>query len=145
MPREIDRRPEIIELRESLVEVGIELVRMLHEAGAPIGAGTDLASSGLLPGFDLHAEIRLLGQAGLTPMEALRAATRGPGVGSGGDDLQGQLVSGAPADLVLFGADPSEDLAALDTIQGVVLRGRHLDRSELDEVLAELEAAGRDR
>ncbi len=138
-PTELDRRADVIALRQSLVDVGIELARGLHRAGAPLGAGTDLSSTGLLPGFDLHAEVRLLARAGLTPREALRAATRGPGVAAGGDPLQGRLVAGAPADLVVLGADAFADLAALDTIAGVVLRGRYLDRRELDAVLASLD------
>jgi imidazolonepropionase-like amidohydrolase len=141
VPSEVDRSPEIIELRLSLVEVGQGLVRMLHEAGAPIGAGTDLAR-GLLAGFDLHREIRLLAEAGLTPREALRAATRGPGADAGGHPLQGQLVAGAPADLVLLGADAFEDLAALDAIEAVMRGGRYLDRAELDGILAGLERLG---
>ncbi|MEE2775168.1 MAG: hypothetical protein VYE73_00145 [Acidobacteriota bacterium] len=49
----------------------MEVVRLLHARGAPIGAGTDLGAGGLIPGFDLHAEVRLLAQAGLTPAQAL--------------------------------------------------------------------------
>lgn len=138
-PGEIDRREDVIELRESLVTTGYEVVRRLHAAGAPVGAGTDLASAGLLPGFDLHAEVRLFGEAGLNPREALHAATRGPGELSGGDPLQGELVPGAPADLVLLRGNAFESLDALDQIEGVVLRGRHLDRAELDSVLESLE------
>jgi imidazolonepropionase-like amidohydrolase len=139
VPDEVDRNPQVIELRQSLVDVGVDLVRMLHEAGAPIGAGTDLAPQGLLPGFDLHAEIQLLGQAGLTPREALQTSTRGPGAGAGGHPLQGQIVPGAPADLLLLEADAFEDLAALNAIAGVVRGGRYLDRVELDGILAGLE------
>ncbi len=139
-PRAVDRLPMVIELRMDLVEVGQELARQLDEAGAPVGAGTDLASGGLLPGFDLHAEIRLLAAGGLTPRAALRAATRGPGAGAGGDPLDGQIVAGAPADLVLLRQNAFDDLAALDGIEAVVLRGRLLDRAELDVLLAELEA-----
>lgn len=138
-PGEIDRRQDVIELRESLVTTGYEVVRRLHAAGAPVGTGTDLASPGLLPGFDLHAEIRLFGESGLDPQEALRAATRGPGDHSGGDPLQGELVPGAPADLLLLRGNAFESLDALDQIEGVVLRGRHLDRTELDSVLESIE------
>lgn len=139
VPGEMDRNPQVIELRQSLVEVGVDLVRMLYESGAPIGAGTDLASSGMLPGFDLHAEIRLLNRANLSPREALHASTRGPGAGAGGHPLQGQIVPGTPADLLLLEADAFEDLAALNAIAGVVRGGRYLDRAELDEILAGLE------
>lgn len=136
-PAEADRREDVIALRESLVDVGVDVARLLAERGAAIGAGTDIAGPGLLPGFSLHAEIRLLARA-MTPAQALRAATRGPGETAGGDPLQGRLVPGAPADLVLVGGDAFEDLAALEDIRGVVLRGRWLDRGALDRVLAGL-------
>lgn len=138
-PSEMDRSERVIELRHSLVDTGLTFVGLLHEAGAPIGAGTDLASTGLLPGFDLHAEIRLLARAGLTPREALRASTRGPGASATGEPLTGRVTAGAPADLILLESDAFEDLSALDSIQGVVLRGRYLDREELDAALASLE------
>lgn len=138
VPNDMDRREEVIRLRHSLVEVGLEFVRRLHQAGSPVGAGTDMASPGLLPGFDLLAEIRLLADA-VGPRDALHMATRGPGESSGGDPLEGQLVVGAPADLVLVGANAFESLDALDDIRGVVLRGDYLDRAELDAILAGLE------
>jgi imidazolonepropionase-like amidohydrolase len=138
-PSELDRRADVIALRQSVVDTGITFVRMLVARGAPIGAGTDLAGPGLLPGFSLHAEVRLLAEA-MTPAEALRAATRGPGSKAGGDPLQGRLVPGAPADLVLLGGNAFEDLAALEDIRAVVLRGRWLDRGELDRVLDGLES-----
>jgi imidazolonepropionase-like amidohydrolase len=138
-PGELDRREDVIALRQALVDTGTTFVRMLAERGAPIGAGTDIAGPGLLPGFSLHAEVRLLAAA-MTPAAALRAATRGPGARAGGDPLQGRLVPGAPADLVLLGGNAFEDLAALEDIRAVVLRGRLLDRGELDRVLDGLES-----
>ena len=140
-PSDLDRREDIIELRESLVETGIELVRLLQEAGAPVGTGTDLAAPGLLAGVDTHAELRLFARAGLTPRQVLRAATRGPGERSGARPLTGELVAGAPADLVLLRGDAFESLDTLDEIAGVVSRGRHFDREELDAILAGLERA----
>lgn len=138
-PSAADRTDWVIELRQGLVDAGLEFVRLLHERGAPIGAGTDLAAGGSLPGFDLHAEVRLLAAAGLTPAKALVAASRGPGVRAGGDPLQGRLLPGAPADLVLLRQNAFESLDALDAIEAVVLRGRLLDRARLDEILSELE------
>lgn len=134
---DVDRNDEVVRLRESLVDVGVDFVRLLADRGAPVGAGTDIASSGLLPGYSLHDEVRLLGRT-LSPAEALRAATRGPGEAAGGDPLQGRLMAGAPADLVLLRGNAFEDLAAIDEIEAVVLRGRLLDRAALDRVLAGL-------
>ena len=138
-PSAADRMDRVIELRESLVDAGVELVRRLNARGAPIGAGTDLAAGGLVPGFDLHAEIRLLTRAGLSPAEALWASCRGPGARAGGDPLQGLLAAGAPADLVLLRQNAFESLDALDAIDAVVLRGELLARGRLDSILAQLE------
>ena len=63
-------------------------------------------------------------------------ATRGPGPRAGGDPLQGQLVVGAPADLVLLRSNPFDDLDALDEIDAVILAGELLDRSRLDDILS---------
>lgn len=137
-PSETDRNPNVIALRESLVEIGAELTRRLHAAGAPIGTGTDFAGPGILPGFDLHREIALLVEAGLLPQAALWASARGPGERAGAHPLTGQIVAGAPADLVLLRANAFEEIEALSSIEAVVLRGRLLDRAELDRVLSAL-------
>jgi hypothetical protein len=69
------------------------------------------------------------------------AATRGPGTEASGDPLDGRLVAGAPANLVLFRENPFDSLSALDEIEAVILRGRHLDRVALDGILRSLESA----
>jgi imidazolonepropionase-like amidohydrolase len=139
VPLPSDRQPEVIALRQGLVDVGLSFVARLYAAGAPIGAGTDLADTGLLPGFDLHREIELLAEAGLPPHAALWASARGPGADAGGQPLTGRLIVGAPADLVLLRANAFDDVAALSQIAAVILHGVHYDRAALDAVLADLE------
>jgi cytosine/adenosine deaminase-related metal-dependent hydrolase len=137
---ESDRDPDVIQLRVGLVDIGKALTRIAYEAGVSIGTGTDFAGPGLVPGFSLRREVELLAEAGLPPHAALWAATRGPGVEQGADPLTGDIVVGAPADLVLLAANPFEGLEALSDIVGVGLRGRWLDRAELDRVLEGLAA-----
>jgi imidazolonepropionase-like amidohydrolase len=50
-------------------------VRLLNQAGVPILAGTDLGNPMLVPGISLHQELALLVEAGLSPLQALQAAT----------------------------------------------------------------------
>jgi imidazolonepropionase-like amidohydrolase len=140
-PTETDRNPQIIALRQSLVEVGQTVVRLLHQAGAPLGTGTDLGI-GILPGYDLHREIELFVEAGLTPAEAIWTSAHGPGERFGGDPLDGRLVQGAPANLVLLRGDAFADVSALATIETVVLAGRPIDRRALDGVLQGLAEDG---
>jgi hypothetical protein len=113
-------------------------VGALHAAGVAVLAGTDAMNPGVVPGASLHAELRLLADAGLGAEGALAAATRGAADALGQPGL-GRLVPGAPADALLFAEDPTRDLAALATLEAVVSRGRLLPR---DEILA---AAARQR
>ncbi len=140
VPSERDRNPQVIALRESLVDVGRILVALLHEAGAPVATGTDLAGPGIVPGFGLHRELELLVEAGLPEHAAIWASARGPGERAGADPLTGRIEAGAPADLVLLRSNPFERIDALSSIEAVVLRGRLLDREDLDRILAELAA-----
>ncbi len=138
VPSDRDRNPVVIALREQLVEVGQAFTKLLYDAGAPIGAGTDLAAGGLIPGMSLHEELALLVDAGLPEHAAIWAAARGPGERAGGEALTGRIESGAPADLVLLRENPFDGIEALSSIEAVVLRGRILDRLELDRILREL-------
>ena len=128
----------MIGIREQLVEHGQRLSYMLYEAGAPIGTGTDFAGATIAPGFSLREEIRLLAEAGIPNHAAIWAAVRGPGESVTNDPLIGRVAPGAPADLVLLREDPFEDVDAVSAIEAVVLRGRLIERAELDRTLEDL-------
>ncbi|HXV65406.1 MAG TPA: amidohydrolase family protein [Vicinamibacteria bacterium] len=116
---------------ERSLEVQRELVRRLAEAGARLLAGTDRSPWGL----SLHAELRELVASGLTPYEALACATLYPADYLERDDGTGRVAVGSPADLVLLGANPLEDISRTLQIEGVVRRGRWLDRASLDSLI----------
>jgi imidazolonepropionase-like amidohydrolase len=111
------------------------IVSIEHEAGVPIMAGTDSPMPGVYPGFSLHEELQQLVQAGLTPLEALRAATLEPARFLHVDDVSGSVAVGKRADLVLLDADPTKDIRHTQRIRAVVLAGRLLERSDLDALL----------
>ena len=89
-------------------------------------------------GFSLHDELRLLVEAGLTPREALAAATRLPAEWLGIDRVVGTVEGGKYADLVLLDANPLADVGATRRIAGVFVNGRWLERARLDAMLGEL-------
>ena len=91
-----------------------------HDAGVPVYVGTD--SGGALPHGLVAQEVAMLGRAGLSPLEALGAATWGARAWLGWPGLE----EGEEADLVVYEADPREDLAVLAAPAAVVLRGRRV-------------------
>ncbi len=124
-------RPFLQLLREQR-QAGRENVRRLNAAGVAILAGSD-TQSGVLPGAGLHRELALLVEAGLTPAEALRAATLTPArfLEQTDDPDVGQLVVGKRADLLLVEGDPTRDIANVSRIRAVILGGRRLERIPL--------------
>ena len=121
-------------------------VESLHKRPAParLLVGTD-SVPGVDPGLALHRELQLLVEAGLTPLEALRAATLNPAHFLGKDKEMGGVETGKLADLVLLDANPLEDIRNLDKIDGVVAAGRYFSRRDLDEMLSQAEAAAKDK
>ena len=102
-------------------------VRVLHAAGVPLLAGTDAGNPGTAHGAALHLELELLVTAGLTPLEALRAATSVPAQRFALTD-RGRVVRGARADLLLVEGDPTSDIRATRAIRGVWKAGIPADR-----------------
>ena len=110
-------------------------VRALKQAGVPLLAGTDAGNPGTTHGVSLHGELELLVQAGLTPTEALAAATSTPARIFHLDD-RGRIVAGMRADLVLVSGDPTSDITATRAIDGVWKLGRRVDRAAFAATIA---------
>jgi imidazolonepropionase-like amidohydrolase len=102
-----------------------QFVREFKRAGGLIAAGSDAANQLLVPGLSLHEELSLLVAAGLTPLEALTAATRKGAELLRADSL-GRVAAGKVADLVVLDANPATDIAATRRIAWVMFRGRTL-------------------
>lgn len=136
-------------LGEPFRELRREIVAALHEAGAPLLAGSDTSQAFHLAGPALHEEIAAFVEAGLPPGAALRAATATParyldaqpedGSATGRPADFGAIEPGRRADLLLLAENPLAQIAATRAIEGVMLRGRWLDRAALDSLLAEVE------
>ncbi|MEV0624597.1 amidohydrolase family protein [Nonomuraea wenchangensis] len=97
-------------------------LRDLHRAGVPLLAGTDATPFTPAHGAGLHRELELLTEAGLSPEEALAAATSLPARHFGLDD-RGRIAPGLRADLVLVEGDPTRDITATASIADVWRRG----------------------
>jgi imidazolonepropionase-like amidohydrolase len=130
--------------RRELFERRMDLVPRLADAGVPLLAGTDTGTPSLVPGFALHEELELLVRAGLTPAQALRAATLEPARYLGLEDEQGTIAPGKAADLVLLDADPLRDITNTTRIDAVVVRGCLLDGAARERMLDDVLAAAAD-
>ena len=127
--------------REKFFQEELKMVGEMNRAGVPILAGTDTAAGvRVYPGFSLHDELELLVRAGLTPMEALQAATLNAGEYLDLADT-GTIEKGKRADLVLLDSNPLVDIKNTRTIQSVVLAGRYFSRTDLDHLLHQVEEA----
>ena len=105
-------------------------LRAFAAAGGRIVAGTDTPHQLLVPGASEHREMELLVRAGLSPREALRAATRNGAVLLGVDSL-GLLAPGKAADLVVLTKDPLVDIRNTRAIQSVMIRGHLLNADSI--------------
>jgi imidazolonepropionase-like amidohydrolase len=112
----------------------LQVVRDLHGAGVPLLAGTDLPLQGV-PGASLQAELALMQQAGLSPLEALRTATLNPARYLHATDSLGSVQAGRVADLVVLTRNPLADVANVTSVEMVMLRGRLLPRRALDSLV----------
>jgi hypothetical protein len=114
---------------------------MLEEHDVPLLVGTDMPAVPMVyPGFGVHDEMKLLTDAGLSPLYVLRAATLNPARFLELDDSLGTVAVGKRADLVLLEANPLEDIANVGRIRAVVANGRLYDRADLDALFDEVAA-----
>ncbi|HET9211127.1 MAG TPA: amidohydrolase family protein [Thermoanaerobaculia bacterium] len=106
-------------------------VRQLAKAGVPILAGTDAPNPGTTHGASIHRELELLVSAGLSPTEALAAATATPARIFGLAD-RGRIAPGLRADLVLVKGDPTTDITATRDIQRIWKAGHEAARPKAE-------------
>ncbi len=118
----------------------MRLLKALADGGVGILFGTDSPQQFSVPGFSIYREIERMEEAGLTPYQILRSATYNVGQYFQRHDSFGVVAIGHRADLILLEENPLEDLDHLRRRVGVMVRGRWLPASELQEKLDEIAA-----
>ena len=111
-----------VERGREVAAVQRQNVAAAHRAGIPIVAGTDMGTP-FTPPDTIHAEIAALAEIGLTPHEAIQAATLQGARALGLDDELGTVQPGRRADLLVLDGDPLADLAATRRIRHLVQDG----------------------
>jgi imidazolonepropionase-like amidohydrolase len=118
------------------VQVRNRLVKAISDSGGKIMAGSDTPEWFFGYGWTLHREMESLVAAGLTPYQALAAATRNPAEFLRASKEWGTIEPGKRADLVLIAGNPLEDIRNTKRIEGVSVGGRWLDNAERERMLA---------
>jgi imidazolonepropionase-like amidohydrolase len=109
----------------------------LRNAGITFGVGTDSGVTGTHHGWAALRELQLLVAGGLTPIEAITAATGAAARAIKVDGERGTIEPGKLADLILVEGEPHKDIRDIEKIKRVFLGGREIDREKLAREIAE--------
>jgi imidazolonepropionase-like amidohydrolase len=127
-PRENGRNDPAVDVRGYDKMKGLTLAAFRHGARLTLGGHSTVPFAGR--GEAPWREVELLVEAGLTPIEALTAATSVSAASFGRPQELGVVRAGALADLIVLAADPSRDIHAIRTVSRVMLGGRWVDRAK---------------
>ena len=105
----------------------LEIIKALHDAGLPIVAGTDKG----VPGVSVAREMELYVQAGLTPIDAIRAASAIPARVMGLDRDSGTIAAGLRADLIVVDGNPLANISDIRKVTHVCANGRLFETAPL--------------
>jgi imidazolonepropionase-like amidohydrolase len=117
-----ERYPNFENVRRRLPALR-ENLRKLHAAAVPIALGTDMWA---FPGFGVSIEMDLYVIAGLSPLEAIRAATQTSARSMGIEKDRGTLETGKRADFLVLSADPLRDVKNVRAIAEIYKNGQHV-------------------
>ncbi len=106
-------------------------LKKLWDAGVLIAAGTDAPFPGNFQGESLHRELELMVEAGLTPIQAIQAATYNAARILKADTEWGSLQAGMHANLVIVGGEPDKSIGDTRKVETVILEGKIIDRASL--------------
>jgi enamidase len=108
---------------DEALEKQSQFVKAVHDRGGLIVTGTDPVIPILLPGYSLHRELQNLVNAGLSPLEAITAATLNAAIATRTDSERGTIAAGKIADLVVVEGNPDEDITAIGNTRLVFKEG----------------------
>lgn len=126
-------------VNSQFLELSRYLVGRAHDLGVPIMAGTDMTDTYTFPGISLHDELEELVKSGLTPLEAIRAATIVPARFTGSEQL-GFIKENMLADIVLISDNPLVDIRNTKSIEAVICNGNYYSSEDILELKVQTES-----
>jgi imidazolonepropionase-like amidohydrolase len=127
--------PPSAERRAKYIAVRNRMVKAIVDSGGHIMAGSDSPGGLLGYGWTMHRELQMLVDAGLSPYQALEAATTIPATFLKSEGVWGQLRVGQRADLVVLSSNPLADIRNTTTIERVAVGGRWFEKPALDSMI----------
>lgn len=112
----------------------LRATRICQEEGVTLLTGTDSGIFTNIPGQSLIEELKLFMKAGLTPYQVLKASTVNPAQVLGIGDKTGQIKVGYTADLILVDGDPTKNIKKLESLSGLIVRGKWYDTEMISEL-----------
>ena len=110
----------------------LKIVNLLHKADVNLICGTDGGIGITAPGFSIHQKLQFYKKAGLSNYEVLKTATVNPTKTHSHFESLGTIEEGKIANLLILDANPLEDLSVLSRPSTVFIKGKKLNRDELD-------------
>ncbi len=137
MMKQFTPEPAYLECLTRAIEKQNQFIGELHRRGGLIVAGTDPVAPQLIPGYGLHREIQNLVEAGLTPLEAIKATTYNASVALKKSHI-GTIEAGKLADIMVVEGDPSITISDIGNVVMVFKAGRKYDPVELRKSVQEM-------
>jgi imidazolonepropionase-like amidohydrolase len=106
----------------------LQLTKTLYDNGVTILSGTDIPNFDLVPGASLHHELEILVEAGISPLEVIKIATRNGAQALGIEEDVGTIESGKQADMVILSDNPINEISNTKKIEAVINNGQLIER-----------------
>jgi imidazolonepropionase-like amidohydrolase len=113
----------------------LKFIRILHENGILLTAGTDLIVPWITPGIAYHRELELLVEAGISSSDVIQIATKNGASVLGVLDEIGTIEEGKIANLVILEADPIQNIANTKEVYSVMLEGKFFSKTDLENLV----------
>ena len=122
-PYSADWSPATFDAARRVFSIFQKLLKVMHDRGVLITAGTDIMNPWMTAGVSFHRELQLLSSADITPLEVITIATRNGAQALGLLEDFGTVEEGKRANLVILSADPTVNIENTRTITDVYLNG----------------------
>ena len=109
----------------------LQLTKMMYDNGVEILSGTDIPNLGLVPGESLHHELELLIEAGISPLDVIKIATRNGADALGVLNKVGTIEPGKEADMIVLTANPVTSISNTEKIEAIIYNGKFVDREKI--------------